>query len=82
MQKKYGTTDWDRLNSAIKEVVVDLRYRGDYTPATRRKIQSAIAANNLALFTKLMSKEDYWRNEIKVPRDRFWRRVNALGQAG
>ena len=82
VQRTYGATDWARLNSAIKEVVVDLRYRGDYTPTTRKKIQRAIAANDLALFTQLMSDKDYWLKRRGVPRDRFQRRKNALVNAG
>ncbi|CAB4008787.1 Hypothetical predicted protein [Paramuricea clavata] len=82
VQRAYGKTNWARLNSAIKDVVVDLRYRGDYTPTTRRKIQRAIAANNLKSFTQLMSDQNYWLKQIKVPRDRFLRRKNALVKAG
>lgn len=79
--KKYGKTNWNGLNDGIKDAVVDLRYRGDYTPATRRKIQSAIAANDLKKFTKLMSDEDYWVKERGVPKDRFERRKKALEEA-
>jgi hypothetical protein len=82
VEKDYGKTDWARLNSAIKDVVVDLRYRGDYTSTTRQKIQRAIAANDLKSFTQLMSDENYWLKQIKVPRDRFLRRKNALVKAG
>src|SRR5690606_23616824 len=28
----YGATDWDALHPKIKDMLVDLRYRGDYTP--------------------------------------------------
>jgi hypothetical protein len=61
--------------------VIDLRYRGDYTPTTRNKIQRAMVANNLKLFTQLMSDENYWRKTIGVPRDRFFRRKNYLVKA-
>jgi Trm5-related predicted tRNA methylase len=77
----YGETDWNNLNDAIRDVVIDLRFRGDYTPKTRRKIQSAIAANDLELFTALMSDKNYWLNNIKVPKDRFERRKNFLKKA-
>ncbi|CAB4007938.1 Cytoplasmic dynein 1 heavy chain 1, partial [Paramuricea clavata] len=79
--KKFGKTDWAKLNNAIKEIVIDLRYRGDYTPTTRNKIQRAIVANDLKLFTELMSDENYWRKKIGVPEDRFLRRKNYLSQA-
>ena len=82
VQRAYGVTNWAQLNPSIKEIVVDLRYRGDYTPTTRRKIQRAVAANNLPLFTELMSDSTYWLTTIGVPRDRFQRRVDALNKAG
>ncbi|XP_028399277.1 uncharacterized protein LOC114522730 [Dendronephthya gigantea] len=82
VQRAYGRTNWALLNNAIKDVVVDLRYRGDYTPTTRRMIQRAIVANDLQKFTLLMSDSNYWLNTIRVPRDRFLRRKNALIHAG
>lgn len=78
VQRMYGRTDWGRLNSKIKDVVVDLRYRGDYTAAARRKIQKAIVKNDLRSFKKLMSDEDFWVKKMKVPKDRFQRRKDAL----
>ena len=78
VQAKYGKTNWDGLNTKIKDVVVDLRYRGDYTPETRKKIQKAIADNDLKEFTKLLSDKNYWVKERGVPEDRFQRRKNAL----
>lgn len=35
---KYGSTDWDKLDPAIKEMLVDLKFRGDYDGAAREKI--------------------------------------------
>ena len=74
----YGKTDWGRLNPKIKKVVVDLRYRGDYKPETRRKIQKAIADNDLQSFKNLMSDKDFWVKKMGVPEDRFKRREDAL----
>ena len=79
--KAYGKTDWNKLNSAIKNVVVDLKFRGDYKSTTRKKIQAAIASNDLKRFTKLMSDRDYWVNKMGVPEDRFKRRKAALEKA-
>lgn len=36
---KYGPTDWQQLDPTVRDIAIDLRYRGDYTPATRRKVQ-------------------------------------------
>src|SRR5262245_24213702 len=33
--KQYGDVDWDKLDPAVKAIVIDLRYRGDYTRRTR-----------------------------------------------
>lgn len=73
--EKYGATDWNTLNSKIKDVVIDLRFRGDYTPESRTFIQKFIADNNLDGFTKVMLDKSKWQN---VPVDRFNRRVQYL----
>ena len=28
----YGPTNWDTLNQKIKDILIDMTYRGDYTP--------------------------------------------------
>lgn len=72
---KYGKTDWDSLNSRIKDVVVDLKFRGDYTGSSRKLIQKAIADNNLDEFKKAMIDKSNWSS---VPEDRFKRRKKFL----
>lgn len=67
----YGATDWDRLHPAIREVLVDLRYRGDYTSACRRFLQRHVASNDLVGFAREMCDRARWP---KVPEDRFGRR--------
>ena len=59
VEKKYGKTDWDNLNNAIKAVVIDLRFRGDYTAKTRIKIQRAIVTNDLESCTNMFGDEKY-----------------------
>ncbi|CAB4005151.1 Hypothetical predicted protein [Paramuricea clavata] len=71
----YGKTDWNKLLPAIKEILIDLRFRGDYTPETRKIIQRAVAKNDLKTFTALMKDRNNWKN---VPKHRFERRVNYL----
>lgn len=75
VEEKYGDTDWENLHPAIRETVVDLRYRGDYTPRTRQFLQKAIAGNDLQAFYNAMTKKSNWK---KVPEDRFTRRVDFL----
>jgi hypothetical protein len=72
--EKYGPSDWDGLDSIIRDIVVDLRYRGDYTSATRNKVQAIIVANSRSRLKGLMANEQYWRFQLNVPRDRFERR--------
>ena len=75
--KKYGPTNWKKLDPAIKEMLVDLTYRGDYTPELRVQIQSSVAKNDLEGFAKVLADRDYWQPGAPrhVPRDRFERRV-------
>ena len=72
--KRYGKTDWNKLHSAIKKVLIDLRYRGDYKIETRRIIQKAVVDNDLKKFTALMANQKNWKS---VPKFRFEGRVNV-----
>jgi hypothetical protein len=74
----YGPVDWDGLNQAIKDVLVDLRFRGDYTGPTRRKIQRHVANNDLQAFADALFNRENWKS---VPQDRFNRRVGYLQAA-
>lgn len=68
----YGKTDWDKLNSNIKDIVVDLKFRGDYTvTGTMTFLQESIADNDFEAFKKEIVKKSNWP---KVPEDRFKRR--------
>lgn len=75
---KYGALTWDRLDLAVRDLLVDLRYRGDYTGATREKVQPPAVKNDLAAFTRALSNEDYWVEQRGVPKDRFRRRRDYL----
>lgn len=76
--RAYGSTDWDTLNAFIKEVVVDLRFRGDYTPTSRKFLQAHIAANDLNGFAGEIADRGRWPS---VPQDRFDRRRRFCEQA-
>ena len=75
---KYGTCDWDKLHPAIQDIVVDLKYRGDYTSSARAKIQKYISDNDLEAFAKVISDQTEWNN---VPKDRFERRKTFIQAA-
>ncbi|WP_069472295.1 hypothetical protein [Candidatus Marithrix sp. Canyon 246] len=67
VQEKYGYTPWEKLNSTIQDILIDLRYRGDYTPKTRQFLQKHVASNTLSEFTKAICNPYNWKS---VPNDR------------
>jgi hypothetical protein len=73
--KDYGEVEWDTLDAAIKDITVDLKFRGDYTPDSRKNIQKSIADNDLKEFKKQLKDSTKWTG---VPTDRFDRRVKFL----
>ena len=75
---KYGNVDWDSLNAVIRDIVVDLRYRGDYTGATRERVQPPMVGNDRAGLMQVITDRDYWIKRHGVPRDRFNRRKAYL----
>jgi hypothetical protein len=72
---KYGTCDWSKLHPALQEVVIDLKFRGDYTPAVRTRIQHTISKNDPQRFLDLLSDRAFWPG---VPADRQRRRIEYL----
>ena len=74
----YGATNWDGLHPAIQEMLVDLKFRGDYDGSARRIIQPSVVRNDLETFVTLMSNRENWRN---VPAARFNARVAFLEAA-
>lgn len=50
--KVYGATNWFTLNPKIKDVLIDLRFRGDYTPKTRKLVQPWVALNDIKMFKR------------------------------
>lgn len=71
----YGETDVENLPQKVKDLILDLRYRGDYTPVTRRKIQPLLVARDYQGFGDLLSDQQFWRTRLGVPKDRFNRRA-------
>jgi hypothetical protein len=71
----YGVVNWELLNPTIKDVVIDLRFRGDYTPSCRKRLQHSLVSNDLEAFTAILKSRTIWRN---VPEDRFKRRIFFL----
>ncbi|HWN66614.1 MAG TPA: pesticin C-terminus-like muramidase [Haliangium sp.] len=73
--------DFARLHPAIRDTLVDLRYRGDYTPTTRQRVQPPAIANDLRAMYDVIRDRAYWMQQRGVPEDRFNRRVRFLEAA-
>ena len=81
--KTYGESpEWDKLNPTIREILVDLTYRGDYDGKTRKKIQEHIVKNDLEGLATVINDRDYWQ-EVRpgLPNDRFNRRADLINGA-
>jgi hypothetical protein len=74
----YGACDWPRIAQPLIDLLVDLRFRGDYTGASRALVQKPVASNDLAALAQVMKVAANWTN---VPRDRFMRRCAFLDRA-
>ncbi|MGL4828241.1 hypothetical protein KSS82_14245 [Vibrio mimicus] len=72
---KYGSVIWNTLPPPMKDITVDLRFRGDYTPISRQIIQPSLAENDHYAFMAALSDQSKWSN---VPMDRFQRRRTYL----
>ncbi len=75
---KYGACNWNNVDAGIREYVVDLRYRGDYTPAIRRLIQKAIVSNDYDTLISVAKVRSHWGN---VDSNRFNERIRYLQNA-
>jgi len=74
LQSKYGIVTWEGLSSYAQEVLFDLRYRGDYTPETRTRIQPHIVSGNDAGLRVVMNDVPYW-GRLGVPAERIRERA-------
>ena len=74
---KYGVTDFAHLNPLIRDILVDLRFRGDYSGATRAHVQPCVVANDVECLRRVISNRNLW---LTVPKDRFRRRVEYLNR--
>jgi hypothetical protein len=74
----YGACDWTKIDQAIVDILVDLRFRGDYNGTSRALLQKLVSGNDLTGLTKAMKNVANWPN---VPKDRFQRRCAFLDRA-
>ena len=71
----YGILNWEAVDSKIQDVVVDLIYRGDYTPEKRAVMQRYFVDSDILGMRKVMSGIENWYG---VPSDRYMRRREYL----
>ena len=77
LQKRYGAISWNELTPMAQEVVFDLRYRGDYTPHTRERLQPILVARDDQGLLDLLGDTEYWK-ALNVPESRIeTRRTSA-----
>lgn len=75
---KITVEEYSKLPFWIRDIIVDLRYRGDNNPSTRAKfmpvLKQCVENKEYTEFKELMNNREYWVGNIKVPEDRFKRR--------
>jgi hypothetical protein len=76
--KKYGAMDWVDLDQAVRDLLVDLRYVGHYTPETREKVQKPAVKNDVAALATLFEDQSWTLNDPH----RQKRRADHLRKAG
>ncbi len=78
---------WDDLDAPIRDVLVDLAFRGDYTTNLEPLFQADAEKNDLAAFEKDLANRKAWNDKAaalkitQVPQRRFDQRVNFLKAA-
>lgn len=73
--EKYGVLQWEAVDKKIQDIIVDLRYRGDYDVDARKFIQKPFTGNDMAKIKLEMSKHSNW---VGVPPNRFAERNRYL----
>ena len=73
-----GIENPEDFHEKIKDLIVDLRFRGDYDGRSRALIQKHVVNNDIESLAAALSKKDNWKN---VPKDRFDRRVEYMNKA-
>lgn len=77
--KAYGRPAWEDLSRGAQELVFDLRYRGDYTPTTRQRIQGLLVSRDYQALKAVMNDTAYWAG-LGVPAGRIKERQTMAEQ--
>jgi hypothetical protein len=68
--KAYGRPTWESLSQGAQELLFDLRYRGDYTPETRKRIQKLLVDQDYQGLKAVINDTAYW-TRLGVPAGRI-----------
>jgi len=75
---KYGRVLWPELPQVIKDLVIDVCFCGDYTGATRERIQPCLVTVSLQDLMLVFSDQYYWIELRGVSLERFQARKAYL----
>lgn len=75
--QQYGEVVWEDLPLPVRELVFDLRYRGDYTTRTRERVQPTLVNQDYESLKRIIDDTAYWR-ELGVPTERIHLRQEIL----
>ncbi|MBI5368008.1 MAG: hypothetical protein HZA54_13290 [Planctomycetes bacterium] len=75
LDEKFADPDLSETDAAILDVLVDMRYRGDYTGKARKKLEAAAVTGDLVGVCSVLEDRARWSN---VPKDRYRRRIAYL----
>lgn len=82
VQEAYGVVDWDGMPSKVKDVVVDITYRGDSYSKTRMHYVPVLAkakeSGDYNDFTLVMKDTNIWSDVVVTAKNRFLRRWKYL----
>ncbi len=86
---KYGTVNWKTLNPAIKDIIIDLRYQGQFVEDTKIFLQKYVVANDLIGFRNAFQIRSNWPRYLIISKGkdngmwngRFRERIKYLNAA-
>jgi len=66
IEKAYGKTEWNTLNKYIKDIAIDLKFRGDYHSTSRKFIQNLLLTMILLLLQNKYQKNQTGTAFLKI----------------
>jgi hypothetical protein len=76
VREKYGAVDWNALPEQVKKYLIDLRFRGDFSPTTREHIMPLLVAGDYEGLARNSQIPELWSPSLT--RKRMAERLNIL----